>query len=263
MKEHQKTYLVFSDIHNRSKLVEPIISTLRARGLAFEKIIFLGDYFDSFGDTTGQAEETAEWLHESLQKEDRVHLIGNHDLPYLLIDVNKSREPFPKEYYCPGYRPDKAAVIRNIITEEDLGKFKAMYFAADFLLSHAGIVERLIPADVRKYGDTDDEAICNYVNLEYTQLVVNKGFRIKKFPLFLAGSRMGHERPGGVIWSDWEDEFLTTAGINQIVGHTPGAYMRTLNDIGSVNHAVDTHNRHVYILTEGSKELTVIPIDTY
>lgn len=264
--DHSKTYLIFSDLHHRYKIVEFIISTLREeRKRQIDQIIFLGDYFDSKQHTTlDDAEGTAEWLHNSLQQPDRVHLVGNHDAPYFLTNpAASSVRACPTDYWCPGFSIEKLHLIRKHITEEDIAKIKAMHYANDFLFSHAGILEQLIPSNLDKHeGATDAERITSYVNSEYKELFVDKKIYDRPYPVFKYGARMGEPFPGGVTWADWNDEFVPIPGLNQIVGHTPANYYRenSLPELVSINYAVDTANQHVYIMQEGSNLLEVIEL---
>lgn len=244
--------------------MEHVINTLRnERKRVIDKIIFLGDYFDSKHPSLAElAGETAEWLHASLAHEDRIHLIGNHDLPYLITCTKGSKfsDVHPR-YWCPGFSFEKLRSIREHITDEDIGKLKAAHYEADFLFTHAGLLEIHIPNSLEHYDGSDDgERIASYINSEYQELVVNKKLYDRVYPVFQYGARMGEPTPGGVIWTDLNEEFEPVPGLNQIIGHTPMTYMRTITDVGSVNHAVDTANNHVYLLTEGSTDLEVIDL---
>ena len=46
--------IIVSDIHNRVDWIEPTLSLLK-----YDNVIFIGDYFDDFGDTHKDAENTA------------------------------------------------------------------------------------------------------------------------------------------------------------------------------------------------------------
>lgn len=68
--------LILPDIHHRYKIAQSIIDSVKA-----DKIVHLGDHQDNFGDTVGQAVNTARWTRERLEAGDTI-LLGNHDLPY-------------------------------------------------------------------------------------------------------------------------------------------------------------------------------------
>ena len=72
--------LIIPDVHNATERVEEVISE---QGAGCDRIMLLGDYFDQFHDTPADAERVARWLMASTQDSRRIHLLGNHDLPYL------------------------------------------------------------------------------------------------------------------------------------------------------------------------------------
>lgn len=255
---------MFSDLHNRWQIVEYIISTLREeRQLKIDQIIFLGDYFDSFGDTPEIATATATWLAQSIMQPDRIHLVGNHDMPYLLLpEAAAGGHHLPMKLRCPGFTIEKHWAIRKIIREEHIARFRGMHYAADFLFSHAGILGSLIPEpSVTKYPNkTIPEAITSYVNDELRELVVESKWFERPFPIFYSGDRMGFANPGGVTWADWHTEFEPTEGLNQIVGHSIVDVATKREAPNSVNYAVDTRSNFVYLVTEGSLEIKSIPL---
>ena len=102
--------LVAPDIHLKHHLVEEFL-----KSVTYEKIIFLGDYFDDFHDDPYQNETTAKWLKRSIKKSDRVHLIGNHDLPYMFNGEG---------YFCSGYTNVKNKFINEVIKRPDWKKLK-------------------------------------------------------------------------------------------------------------------------------------------
>jgi hypothetical protein len=76
-------------------------------------------------------------------------------------------------------------------------------------------------------------------------------------PLLQCGrGRGGIARVGGVVWADWNTEFVPIEGLNQVVGHTPGDVVRTKmlrnkeGRIVSANHNLDTHLNHVILVLE-------------
>ena len=86
--------IVIPDLHQAPNLHEMEASIARE---APDQIIFLGDYFDQFGDTPTDAAQMARWLTASMAQTNRVHLLGNHDLPYAWPSAYAAR--------CPGYHP--------------------------------------------------------------------------------------------------------------------------------------------------------------
>lgn len=95
--------------------------------------IFIGDYFDQFGDQPEYAYLTAKWLKSSLVKPNRVHIWGNHDLPY----------GFPEYSFCPGFDPAKERAIRSVLGESDWRKLQLWHLirfnGEHWLFTHAGL----------------------------------------------------------------------------------------------------------------------------
>ena len=120
-----KRTLIISDIHLRWKLVDNIINEESP-----DEIIFLGDYFDDFGDTPEKNLVMAEWLVHSLEQPNRIHLMGNHDIMYGTRDRN---------YRCSGYNEDKEYLINTVMTRDHWKKIKMYHWLDDILCSHAGV----------------------------------------------------------------------------------------------------------------------------
>ena len=94
-------------------------------------MIFLGDYFDNFGDNVSDARLTASWLRKRMDSTDDVLLLGNHDAAYL----------FPKldALYCPGFTKAKARAIHEVLQPKHWQRFKLAHVEQGWLLSHAGL----------------------------------------------------------------------------------------------------------------------------
>ena len=115
--------LIIPDIHNDYLTAEKIILKENP-----DKIIFLGDYFDDFDDTVQDAINTAKWLKKSLKQENRIHLIGNHDLSYMTDNPNLK---------CMGYTVDKHTAIKK--HSIDWNKLLMHYWIDEkWLCTHAG-----------------------------------------------------------------------------------------------------------------------------
>lgn len=232
------TTIIISDIHNHVSWIERGLEKLK-KDLNYDEVVFLGDYFDDFGDDPFAVKGTAHWLQQSLQHKDRIHLLGNHDMPYMC--------PINPSLCCPGYNPDKGRAVRSVMTEADWSHLKAAYFTQGFVLSHAGFQEDVV--DHPLTGLPDEGGL---IALSISALAqVKTGL---PHPLFLPGSRMGADNTGGVTWCDWDDEFQAYAGISQIVGHTPGKKVRQLVGLNCVNYCMDTNNQHIGIITDGVVE---------
>lgn len=214
--------LIIPDIHNKWRIAERIIAENPA-----DKRIFLGDIYDDFGDTLEQVEAMAWWHKQALGDPKNVFLWGNHDLPYAYPHLKED------ELYCSGNTRQKAEVINSVLSPEDWAKTKVCAWEGDWLLSHAGFSATFLQQE-----DIEEMAQSAMKSLEHEHVPI----------LFRAGwARGGDQAKGGVTWLDWNEEFEPIAGIQQIVGHTPGKTPRRKGD----NWCLDTHLHHAATLDAG------------
>lgn len=202
--------LVIPDVHMRTAVVDEILTALAGR---YAHVVFLGDYFDRPPNLRGEAVSAdeakvlVEWLRASLAQPSRTHLVGNHDLSYL----SPSRETV-----CSGSNAATRDAIVQGLKPADLSQFKVATQIGPWLVSHAGFQPPYVE-------DRDAPTLVCAANEALSSLFQPGG----RFPGLLACGivRGGDHRHGGVTWCDWDDEFLPTAGLNQVVGHTcvPGS----------------------------------------
>lgn len=233
--------LVISDIHNRIQWLEGALPKLKEK-YNIDEFVFLGDYFDSFHDDHWMAINTAHWLKKSLDQPDRVHLVGNHDMPY--------RFPSNDALWCPGFTQLKCTAIAQILTVEDWNKTKPAYSSNGWLFSHAGFSPQLCMHPVT--GAQPAEVLVNEAVKGIELLRANF-----PHPLFLAGARMGEPVMGGVTWMDFDDEAEVYPGVKQLVGHTPDSYVRIKQTAEGEMRCMDTGNKLLCLITDGNLE--VIP----
>lgn len=243
--------IIISDIHNRVDWIEDALLSPLIQ--PYDNVIFLGDYFDDYNDTPQDAANAARWLRLSLQKPNRIHLTGTHDIWY--------RFPYNRFIAASGNTEAKMHVIRGILTQEDWNILKLYHYEQNFLMSHAGVHINLISEYVFKHKNLFDKYIVNKELQLNGQEIVDKIVkpatieainRVKdgySHPWLDAGVvRGGLQSVGGITWLDWIYEFKPIPGLNQIVGHTelnvPGEkYIKS-----SINYDLDTRNHHVGIL---------------
>ena len=252
--------LVIPDIHNDVLRAEAAIAALAGR---YDRIVFLGDYFDDFGDSPERIRLVAQWLKYSVEQPERTHLVGNHDLAYLAPSVFTC---------CSGFTPEKLVAVAPVLRSIPRDRFHAAVEVDGWLLSHAGVLphhgNNRSAAEIALWADT----------------MLRQLFAGGRPALFAAGAaRGGREPTGGITWCDWDEEFVPTDGLHQVVGHSPGGAVRivaamadgtlrrammglpgqtdaTLTRCGclSVNMCIDTRLLHVAILR--SDTCTVIPL---
>lgn len=257
--------LIISDVHNRTHIAEFIIKNENA-----DVVIFLGDYFDSFGDDLNLdlVRETAKWFSWSINQPNRIHLCGNHDIPYWFPD-NKYLE-------CPGFDRYKWLQIRDIVSEKDWRKLKFHYNLDNkWLLSHAGLHPFWI-SNIKsgEYFKSNIETINKFLLQSEINFLTAAGRNEKYWFSSWSRARSGNPYPGGLLWCDFHGDFNVIIGVNQLVGHTNGIRPRWISKIktndrqqwydagyemevkydenSSFNLCLDTENQH-YAVWDGKK----------
>lgn len=255
-------YLIFPDIHNKFHIVEKVIERYDKNN---HTIIFLGDYFDSYGDKVSDAENTVKWLKYSLNQSNRIHLAGNHDYSYMYnYDLNPN-------FNCPGWCIEKHKVIRSILSQSEFLSLKLYHYIEtnNFLLSHAGFslanlfgikFNRLI----KKGGKF--EYLNNFDRSQLLQHLDKENYKFldaasnNQYHHFMyQGERMGDPGSGGPFWMDFDD-FLPIVHFNQIFGHTHGNkvrkyYIPSKKNAISVNFCLDTGCNHYIVMREKGLEI--------
>lgn len=177
----------------------------------YDKIIFIGDYVDSFkvsdDDILNNLKDIIEFKKKYMDKVEL--LLGNHDLQYMFIENLDI-------HGCSGYRPSMSTSLHNIFKDnKDL--FNVAFQYNDTVWTHAGIHYGWYKYRFKDYyGDTIAEKL-------------NNAFRNYYLPLFDIGRRRGGRYDiGGPFWCD-QLELMGSPmrDIDQIVGHTRRNYILT------------------------------------
>lgn len=216
--------LIIPDIHTGYARAEAIIDFEE-----HDNIVFLGDYFDAFYDTLEDTRQVAEWLKNSLEQKNRLHLLGNHDLAYL--DQN---------HLCSGFTDKKLIVIKD--TEVDLTKLIHYCWVGDWLCTHAGLSNNFFNA---------------YNN--YGKKVITFLHEIDKKRLYdVSVERGGKNAFGGILWCDYA-EFYDIDNLKQIFGHTKGDSVRHKHNLveDSEHYCIDTGIKHYGIYYSDTKEMII------
>lgn len=224
--------LIIPDLHNGTEHADHWL-----RSQSYDRVIFLGDFFDNFGDDASDARLAAAWLRARMESSDDVMLLGNHDAAYMFAQVDAM--------YCPGFTKAKAKAINEILKPRHWQRFKLAHIEQGWLLSHAGFhpTWTRTPTTKRFIEDCAD--------------VLEKAARGVVDPLLGCGYDRGGPQPiGGPLWLDW-DSLVPIRGINQIVGHTPGTEVRERRSKDSRNYCLDVRNGAVAALLEGDR-LTIV-----
>lgn len=260
--------LILPDVHCEW---EPCEKTIKHE--APDRIIFLGDYFDSFTDNPQIVSDTSDWLKWSLHQPNRTHLFGNHDVQYAL----------PFDFIrVSGYGQWKKFQIDSFMTANDWDLLKYHYILDNtWLLTHAGLHTNHIPNDILYKSDNRTE-FYNSIDIYLLEIEskINSDLSSKGIsPIFMVGySRGGFSKYGSILWCDWNKEFMLTRGLNQIFGHTPNVspQFKILNNVDSkqavreydeidinksmvddtkysVNLCLDTRSKGFYAIWENDK----------
>jgi hypothetical protein len=231
-----KPLLAIGDIHNQVDKVDEWL-----KRFPDYDVIFTGDYFDDYHDNPEIARRTALWLKDSLSKPNRIHLIGNHDFPYMTNG----------KVYCPGFTPEKNEAVKGVLTENDWSKFKFYHRQYDFWFSHAGFTLYWFGNPVTGKLDVDkiDELIEQDLSQIYGKLTHGRLWAADRY-------RGGMHRKGGLLWNDWRNlDYIP--GINQIVGHTPMNQIKRRSNTDddpedqAIHINIDCELKHCLIVANG------------
>jgi len=216
----QMRTLIIPDLHHRTDHADHWLATQR-----HDRVVFLGDYFDNFGDDVNDARRTAMWLRDRIEKTEDIFLLGNHDVAYMF-----PRDP---QLYCPGFTPAKARGIGEILRPGHWKRFRLAHAEQGWLLSHAGFH----PVWIKEPTVERILSRCDQAMLRAKRHVVD--------PILGAGDdRGGAQYFGGPLWMDW-DNLMPIPGLNQIVGHTPDSAVRKKITRKSRNYCLDVRNGSV------------------
>lgn len=217
--------LVIPDIHNRVSMARKIYDRERRD---VDNVIFLGDYFDNFGDDAIHSRKVALFLREMSEDTEVTFLVGNHDIGYLY--------PMSRMFhFCPGYSKQKADKAYPILATIDPERFQFGKFFNGVLFTHAGI------SNWHLFGLVATEE-------ERTKILtmLNTGSPNSADPYFWIDKyRGGRYVFGGPMWSDFGN--IEQGPFPQIVGHTPGMIPRVNGNC----ICLDTHLQHYGVLDNG------------
>ncbi len=217
--------LIIPDIHTKIKKAQRIIDEHPCG-----RRVFLGDFFDDFGDTAQSNQETASWLRIQLADPKNTFIWGNHDMHY---GFTKNRS-----FRCSGYMPEKREAINEVMKREDWKKFVLYQEVDGWLISHAGLRHDFADRDLAS-------------NAEVALRLADSPDGIQHWMTAAGFGRGGGFVLGGLTWLDWGSEFQPIPGIKQIVGHTPKPQPREREG----NWCIDTHLRHAAMLRDGVLEV--------
>lgn len=180
------------DLHGKYEIAEYILTRNTS-----DKIIFVGDYLDSFDRPIEDQAKTLEIVLEATKAEPErvVALCGNHEYSYLN----------PQRYACSGFKQATLIQVRHLLPGVDQYMLDAYRDeSSGVLVTHAGVTEDwidMIGLSDKSLGDALSEAPEESWNI--------------------AGRVRGGNYPhGGPVWCDYWAEFKPIPGVKQVFGHT-------------------------------------------
>ena len=220
--------LVVPDVHQDLGFLDRAVALARREEAT---LCFLGDHADAINPQwRGEAalRAVAERLPELAETHPHgcVFLAGNHDLEALRMAHLRAR------FLLAG---DEASVAKLDAAQPAapsyarlLGAWPSAFLrtwglaavAHGFLLSHAGVSRRIWPWGASTEPALQVEAFIRGANAAWAGWLA----RGEEGPLFAIGpARGGRDAPvGGVLWLDWDQEFVDDLPLPQLVGHTRG-----------------------------------------
>jgi hypothetical protein len=179
-------------------------------------------------------------------------LFGNHDVHYA-FDYRTFR--------CSGYEQWKYLMIQDKVTRK-VWDYLKWYHILDgtFLLSHAGLHKRNLPAEIRALHNDRPEFLKRIGSYLDEELIQGMRYAANNHShwIFNAGKSRGGVVPvGGITWCDFEREFHPIKGLHQIVGHTAQGLGFARWSVMNKAEACSTHPCHMFWPMEyGDTELS-------
>ena len=215
-------------IDNGGDPIEPFWNYLPFKSC--DKIIFIGDYVDSFNvKNVAIKHNLCEIIHLKQKLGDRVVLLlGNHDIQYILNDQ-----------ICSGYRSEARPDLFHIFTE-NIDLFKMAHEEVDsegnhYLWTHAGVtygwfdlIKTVLTSPMFRFKkivdefDIENKSVADIINLAWE-------FRVPAL-FFVDVVSGGYEDWAGPVWvRPYVLRNYVLEGYNQIVGHTPQPEICVIN----------------------------------
>lgn len=206
-----KRSIVIGDIHGRD-VWKKIVKHENA-----DKVIFIGDYFDSF--SIPHSDQITNFLdiieYKKSSGKEVIMLIGNHDYHYMK-DIEETYSGFKA-----GYKPAISAML-----EENKEHLQMAYQMGEFLFTHAGVSSDFL-SQLKKILFEDEikvEGIADFLNLafEHKPLLFGFGkFRNSEFNIDPYGDDKEQSpiwiRPRSLMKSNHD---TLRKEVIQVVGHT-------------------------------------------
>ena len=229
--------VVAPDSHQNLKFLNTIIENEEP----FDHLVNLSDHFDTFEPIDNvihfSVGNVCEWINEKLKDDRFIWLASNHDCSYLASYTKDYTKTKPNPYYnCSGWTRNKAKSINKNINPEYWNKMELCVQLGDsVIVSHAGFHYYMF----KPYMSELDNIKHLYDEWERDKHT----FKYEPWHWIwdVGRCRGGTALVGGVLWLDWDQEFVPLDHIRQILGHStdPNGARCKKNGIGLENWCID------------------------
>lgn len=226
-------YLIIPDVHGRN------YNQWYGKIQTVDKVIFLGDYLDSFNiSSEKQLEELKKIIALKKKYPNKIILLlGNHELPYINMKVYGTCSGFQQDIYFEA----------NRLYNDNLHLFQICYEHVaekegnkNWIFSHAGIQQSLLNT-INKYRE-------DYPNLSLCQFI-NQNWKLIKELTYVSKHNGGLDPYDGLFWIR-PSKLLKTLPkeFNQIVGHTFTKFPMIWDTKHSSLMCLDTGHGHIKLI---------------
>lgn len=230
--------IAIGDIHGRDEWKKII------KNHTFDKLIFIGDYFDSHESISpvAQIENFKEIIKYKRSNFNKVELLfGNHDFHYLKSSVG--------ERYS-GYQGVSSFNIQELLEEALKDELmKISYSFGNYLFTHAGVTKTWLKNT--GYDGAKDGDIVYYLN----ELFKYKPLSFK-FMMGSNGDYYGDDVTQGPIWVRPKSLLSDSIdGFKQVVGHTTQSNLMFIKDKIILIDCIGTSGE--FLIIDNGKEITM------
>lgn len=184
--------IIIGDIHGDITAVQ-----LALDNFPDHRPLFMGDFLDSFDNPVSRQIEVVNKVLQLVKDDKADSLLGNHELSYIDSRMRASGFKAATEVQVMPIRSDLFRLFHPCMYDEN----------NRVLFSHAGLSKTLWDDHGFTYKNLPEK-------LEDWMSDLNS-------PLWGIGrSRGGWEKCGGLLWCDWQTEFVPIPGLRQVVGHS-------------------------------------------
>ena len=237
----KKRILAVGDLHGRHEIAYKAIQLFKNKKC--DKLIFIGDYCDSFNRTNDDILETLKLVLAIKQEypDDVILILGNHDISY----------KYTPDFECTGQRAELLPTLKYFF-EENSKYFQIAHLEVDgknkYLFTHAGVQKKWFNkyknriAHYEIYG-FDLAGTLNCIDQTRDRWILNE-----------LGTKRGGIRYdyGGPTWCDKTEmeSYGPIPGYHQIVGHTHINHIEKVTKFEGDKHYENTSVTFIDVLSD-------------